>query len=411
MISSVHFPARVSIAGALLFLVTSCAAIGIDDAQTTLPQAVEGVREQAQISENRGLENSPEAADGIIRAIPMPSKALDYSKPLNRIVFASCAQQNNDQSLWDRLASEQADLTLYIGDNVYGDVRSNDPALPELKTAYMRLAQSEPFARLRASAPMLTVWDDHDYGLNDAGVNYPYKEDSQKLFNYVWDVPANSPRRSRPGIYESWIIGEEGRRVQIIMLDTRYFRSDLMATDERGAKGKERYVPDSDPSKTMLGSAQWAWLASELEKPADLRILVSSIQVIAEGHGWEAWRTLPNERARLYQTIEASGAEHLIMLSGDRHSAAFYERDDVIDYPLFEVTSSSINLPASVWRAESNETYIEPGPYRRGAMIYEANYGLLDIDWEAQSLNVSVKGEDGSAYLERKIDFSALVSP
>ena len=117
-----------------------------------------------QVSENGGLENSPEAADGVIRAIPMPSKALDYSKPLNRIVFASCAQQNNDQFLWDRLASEQADLTLYIGDNVYGDVRSNDPALPELKAAYMRLAQSEPFARLRASAPMLTVWDDHDYG-------------------------------------------------------------------------------------------------------------------------------------------------------------------------------------------------------------------------------------------------------
>ncbi len=350
-----------------------------------------------------------EAADGAIRAAPMPSAPLDAGKTYERIVFASCAQQREDQSIWNTIAAESPDLVLYIGDNVYGDVRSGDPALPELKAAYMRLAQSEPFARVRAAAPVLTTWDDHDYGLNDRGADFALKEQAEALYEYVWALADDDPRRAREGVYGAWMLGEEpGRRLQVIMLDTRFFRSELMETDEFGAKGKERYVPDPDPSKTMLGEAQWAWLAEELKKPADLRLLVSSVQVIADGHGWEAWKMLPAERERLYRTIDAAGAGNLIVLSGDRHSAALYERDDVIGYPLFEATSSSLNLPASRWREESGETYVEPGPHRLGEMIYEANYGLIEVDWEAGALAVSIRGGDGGDYLSRTINLAEL---
>ena len=107
----------------------------------------------ATVQDNTAVQfPAAEAPDGVIRAVPMPSAPLDASKTLTRIIFASCAHQNEDQSIWDEIARAQPDLTLFIGDNVYGDVRSNDPALPELKAAYMRLAQSEPFARARAAA-------------------------------------------------------------------------------------------------------------------------------------------------------------------------------------------------------------------------------------------------------------------
>ncbi|MHA7872745.1 MAG: alkaline phosphatase D family protein [Hyphococcus sp.] len=352
---------------------------------------------------------NPEAPDGAIRATPMPSAPLDMSKTLTRIVFASCAQQNEDQSIWNRIAAENPDLTLYIGDNVYGDVRSRDASLPELKAAYMRLAQSAPFAKARSAAPMLTVWDDHDYGMNDAGGDYQYKESAQALFNYVWAVPDDDPRRARPGIYNAWTFGaQEGKRVQVIMLDTRYFRSPLQETDERGARGKERYLPDADPAKTMLGEAQWAWLAQELKKPADLRLLVSSVQVIADGHGWEAWKMLPAERNRLYQLIDETNADNLMILSGDRHAAALYRKDDALEYPLFEATSSSLNLPAARWREEGGETYMEPGPYRLGDMFYEANYGLLEIDWESGAVAVAIHDETGAPVRSELVALSAL---
>ncbi|MEO1135592.1 MAG: alkaline phosphatase D family protein [Pseudomonadota bacterium] len=356
------------------------------------------------------LEDSINSNDpnGPIRAIPMPSAPLDPSKTLTRIIFASCAQQNEDQSIWDQIASEAPDLTLFIGDNVYGDVYSEDPSLPEMKAAYMRLAQSAPFARARAAAPMLTTWDDHDYGVNDSGGEYIHKELSEALFEYVWAVPEDDPRRTRPGIYSSWMLGaEEGKRLQLIMLDTRFFRSELKPTDERNARGKERYLPDPDPTKTMLGEAQWAWLEEELKKPADLRLLVSSVQVIAEGHGWEAWKMLPTERARLYALIDETNANGVIMLSGDRHSAALYRKAGVNDYPLFEATSSSLNLPSSRWRAP-DETYMEPGPNRLGDMIYDANYGLLEIDWAAGAVEVSIRGETGEDLLREVVSLDAL---
>ena len=378
--------------GAAMLAVTACTTYTTDNAEPLVQEP---------------WAPAAEAPDGAIRAVPMPSAALDPSETLTRIVFASCAQQNEDQSIWDVIAGENPDLTLYIGDNVYGDVRSDDASLPELKAAYMRLAQSEPFARARASAPLLTTWDDHDFGMNDAGGEYQYKENAEALFEYVWDV--KDDRASRPGVYGSWILGEEdGRSVQIIMLDTRFFRSTLKPTDEYGAKGKERYIPDPDPQKTMLGEAQWAWLAAELEKPADLRLLISSVQVISEGHGWEAWKMLPTERERLYETIEEAGAEGVVLVSGDRHAAALYKKDGKVGYPLYEATSSSLNLPLRNWLDPDEPFEQEPGPNRLTDMIIDANYGLIEIDWEAGVVDISIRGDDGAEIASQLVELNAL---
>ena len=378
--------------GAAMLAVTACTTYTTDNAEPLMQEP---------------WAPAVEAPDGAIRAVPMPSAALDPSETLTRIVFASCAQQNEDQSIWDVIAGENPDLTLYIGDNVYGDVRSDDASLPELKAAYMRLAQSEPFARVRASAPLLTTWDDHDFGMNDAGGEYQYKENAEALFEYVWDV--KDDRASRPGVYGSWILGEEdGRSVQIIMLDTRFFRSTLKPTDEYGAKGKERYIPDPDPQKTMLGEAQWAWLAAELEKPADLRLLISSVQVISEGHGWEAWKMLPTERERLYETIEEAGAEGVVLVSGDRHAAALYKKDGKVGYPLYEATSSSLNLPLRNWLDPDEPFEQEPGPNRLTDMIVDANYGLIEIDWEAGVVDISIRGDDGAEIASQLVELNAL---
>src|SRR3712207_7177711 len=87
------------------------------------------------------------------------------------------------------------------------------------------------------------------------------KAQAQRLFLQFWDVPPGDPRAGREGVYHAETFGPEGQRVQVILLDTRYFRSPLRPTDQRDAPGKERYLPDDDPAKTMLGEAQWAWLA------------------------------------------------------------------------------------------------------------------------------------------------------
>ena len=350
---------------------------------------------------------APLGPDLFAGVTPLPSAVLDASAPITRFAVGSCNRPSDDQSIWNTVRAAEPELFLYVGDNVYGDVRSGEEDLPELREAYADLAASEPFAALRAETPVWAVWDDHDYGLNDAGGDWPLKWNSEKLFDYVWAIPETAPSRRRPGIYDSKIVGPEGQRVQFIMLDTRFFRSPLLATDERDAPGKERYLPDPDPAKTMLGDAQWAWLEDELSKPADLRFIVSSIQVIAEGHGFEAWRTLPSERERLYDLIDRTGAGGVVFLSGDRHAGGLYLRQAAVPYDLPELTSSSLNLPLSAWLSDPS-SHSEASVYRRGDMFIDANFGLVEIDWGARFVDLQIRDDANTTVRSLKVNIDDL---
>ncbi len=53
------------------------------------------------------------------------------------------------------------------------------------------------------------MWDDHDYGLNNAGKYYPNKEIARKLFlDFLDEDSINSTRRNQSGgIYASYYLG------------------------------------------------------------------------------------------------------------------------------------------------------------------------------------------------------------
>ncbi|MGB0631115.1 MAG: alkaline phosphatase D family protein [Alphaproteobacteria bacterium] len=302
--------------------------------------------------------------------------------PLTRVAFGSCLDQKLPQPIFRTVRAYDPDIFLFLGDNVYGDVSSGD--MTELTQAYAALDRNQDFRALRQETPLLATWDDHDYGANDAGAGFRWREAAEKLFLDFWQVPEDDERRGRKGVYTSRMQGPPGRRVQIILLDTRYFRADFQRTGQR----RPKYAPDNDPGKTMLGEAQWAWLEAELRKPADLRLLVSSIQVLADGHGWERWGHLPRERTRLFDVIRRTDAQGVILLSGDRHFGALYENPDAVGYPLYELTSSSLNRP---WRRAK-----EADSRQIGAVIGMENFGAIDIDWSARSVVLSLRRLDGS---------------
>ncbi|MFX7969089.1 alkaline phosphatase D family protein, partial [Acinetobacter baumannii] len=81
------------------------------------------------------------------------------------------------------------------------------------------------------------------------------------------------------------------------------------------------YVPNLDPAATLLGETQWAWLAERLAEPADVRLLCSSVQLAAEGTGWEGGSNFPLERQRLVDLIREKRAEGVVVISGDMHYA------------------------------------------------------------------------------------------
>ncbi len=321
---------------------------------------------------------------GLMIAVSLAATAAEQ-RPLTRIAFGSCADQNHQQPIWGRIFAYDPELFIFAGDNVYGDDRSG--TLKELRGAHARAAKIPAIRRLRATRPVLATWDDHDFGLNDAGRDFPNKRASEELFLTHWGVAEDDPRRRRDGVYHEATFGPEGRRVQIILLDTRFFRSSLKVTDERGAPGKEHYMPDSDPSKTMLGETQWTWLQEQLLKPAELRLIVSSIQVLAQGHGFERWGNLPGERQKLFGLVKETAANGVIFLSGDRHLGALYRQTDGVPYDLYEITSSGIN--------RSYRNADEPGPLRLGDVYRHENFGSINIDWSTKTVTLAVRDMNG----------------
>lgn len=321
-----------------------------------------------------------------------PAAAQDTRGLVMRIAFGSCADEERPQPIWGAILAYRPDLFLFAGDNVYGDVRdgknlADADLIDGLQESYALAARVPGLTKLRRTIPHLATWDDHDYGKNDAGADFARRQDAQKLFLQFWDVPLSDPRQTRDGVYHAEIFGPQGKRVQIILLDTRFFRSPLKPTDEQNAPGKERYLPDDDPAKTMLGETQWAWLAERLGEPADLRLIVSSIQVLAEGHGWERWGNLPRERQRLFDLIGRTKAGGVVFLSGDRHIGGLYRGASGSPYPLVEITSSGIN--------QAFQDNREQGPNRLGAVYGAPNFGTIDIDWWEGTVVLSLRGTNG----------------
>jgi alkaline phosphatase D len=321
----------------------------------------------------------------VAAAAPVPAAKAQVEPPMTQIAFGSCAHQTRPQPIWDAVLHYRPELFIFAGDNVYGDVTSG--AMAELTAAYARAAEIPGYRAIRERTRVLATWDDHDYGANDGGADFPHRAAAQALFVDFWDIPDDDPRTRREGIYHAQTFGPEGMRLQVILLDTRSFRSPLRPTDQHGAPGKERYLPDPDPAKTMLGPAQWTWLRARLSEPAELRLIVSSIQVLAQGHGWERWGNLPLERQRLVELIGEVGANGVVFLSGDRHVGALYRLSEDVPYPLHEITASGINMTYAANR--------EAGPLRLGAVYGAENFGTIDVDWWAGTVTLAVRAMTG----------------
>ena len=307
------------------------------------------------------------------------------SKPKTglKIGFASCLHQNKPMPIFETIKAENLDLFLLMGDNVYGNSNSED--LKELRVAYNK--QKQNFDKLDFDFPIEAIWDDNDYGLGDGGKEYNLKEKSKELFLNFWDIPANDPRRQRNGLYHEVIQNYDGKSIQILFLDTRTFRDNLKPTDDKGAVGKERYVPFPDTSLTMLGKEQWQWLAKKISKSVDYRIIVSSIQILAVGHGWECWNNLPYERQRFIDLVDKSNINHTVLLSGDRHRGGQYQLKTKSNKIISEMTSSSLNVPYS--------NPEEPGPLRIGGTYSKENYGVIQMYESKDSLSVMLKNIKG----------------
>lgn len=288
-----------------------------------------------------------------------------YSQTILNLSFGSCLSQKKDMTILKSIQTFSPQYFIFMGDNIYKDTYKIEEKISE----YSGLAENKDFQILRKNTKILATWDDHDYGVNDAGEEYPIKKESQREFtNFFYPNELNG-RMKREGVYSSEILAYHDLNIHIILLDTRYFRSKL----NKKYIFFGGYVPNFDENATILGTKQWEWLESELGVEADLKIIVSSIQFYNEDHPFEKWGNFPLEKKKFLNLLDKSKFKNLILLSGDRHISESFGFQTPNGGQVFEITSSPLNkeLPMKL--------FFQARPDRLGDVLMDPSFGNIEV--------------------------------
>lgn len=309
-----------------------------------------------------------------------------------KIAFGSCSVQGKTEAqLWTEVEANNPDLWIWLGDNVYADTED----MAKMKADYDLQKSHSDYQSLIATTDVIGIWDDHDFGGNDMGKEYPMKDESRDLlFNFL-DVPKANPAWKRKGAYQAYEYQVDSKKFKIILLDARFFRDSLKWTfDPKTAQINEE--------GTILGEEQWQWFEQQIsDATVDLFIVGSGIQVLTENHRFEKWANFPKERKRMLDLITEKVEVPLLFLSGDRHISEVSKLDlEGYNFPLYDLTSSSLTNP---WGEESPEA----NDLRVGNITYPANFAVMDVKWSGELPSISLKfvGQNNEELQAFSIDY------
>ncbi|MDH3279787.1 MAG: alkaline phosphatase family protein [Gammaproteobacteria bacterium] len=297
-------------------------------------------------------------------------------KPANtgkvRLAFGSCskASQFRYAPIYEAIAFEKPDFAIYVGDNSYfvvgdGNWRTWGPdgdwSSPERMIRRHMEVRNNPYGRrLYATVPAYAIWDDHDYGPNNADRTFAGRRDALRVFTQVWANPTYGTPDT-PGVFSSFRHGP----VEVFLMDDRYHK--YVATRDH---------PDvADEDAVIWGTDQLTWLMDGLMKStAPVKIIANGTQVISqtergEGHFQEA----PAERKRLFDFLKANKIGGIVFLSGDRHHSESMRLDQNGAAAIVEFTSSPLQQNQQVRAVERNH------PTNQWALRGNT-YGLVTID-------------------------------
>ena len=303
-----------------------------------------------------------------------------------KIAFGSCLDQENPQPIWNSIYKEDIDSFVFLGDNIYGDIPSGK--LNKMREAYKLQAKMIPSWLFKKNVEM--IWDDHDFGENDGGSSYPRKQEAQKLYLDFWEIPNDDIRQQRDGIYTNKLIYIDNFKINLILLDTRYFRSDLKKTNGI----KPAYLKNDELNATILGNDQWSWLLEVMKIKSDITIIATSIQLLATEHRFEKWSNFPSDHLKLKKLLK-SHSRPIIVISGDRHQGAIYNDENI-----YEITSSSLNKTISSIFGRPKEL----DKYMLGEMFSGENYGLITINTGKKIVDLEIKNIKGERVRYKTID-------
>ena len=334
-----------------------------------------------------------ERREGVLRAQPRwtrPADAQDIAIAIGSCFFLADANpvwgsQNygGGYEILDAIAAKKPDVMVWMGDNLYFQPQDElDPA--SMASRYRRQRTLPSLKTLLTSASHVAIWDDHDYGPNDADLSYTMKGEALTLFRRYWANPSYGLPET-PGIFGRARFGD----VDIFLLDDRYHRSANKLLD--------------GPGKTMFGAKQLEWLKNALVySSAPIKLVVNGSQMWNRVNRFEGWNNYSAEQRAFADWLLAQRVDGLIFLSGDRHFTELLKIERVGGYPLFEFTSSPLTSGTFDPPGEKDNPDIVQGTY-----VVKRQFGMIRVTGPGNDRTVALESYDQKGELQWRHEIRA----
>lgn len=304
----------------------------------------------------------------------------------------------NDSSIFEVMAKEPASFMLWLGDNWY--TREVDYYSEWGLHHRPSIERSQPiFKNFLKAMPHYAIWDDHDYGFNDADKSYPLKETSREVFKKFWSNPSYG--QNNQGIFTKFTWHD----IDVFMLDDRWFRSNDGMKDSINGK--------PNVAKQMFGKQQLDWLKNALlqsntNNSITFRIIATGSQVLNPVSPFDCFKQFSAEYYELMDFIKENDINGLVFLTGDRHHSEVIKVERENTYPLYDITASPLTSGSHKFSGPEKNN-----PYRVVGVEDMQNYTKFNFTGTRTNrvMNVAFFNPKGEKLTEWQVSLKDLTTP
>lgn len=312
-------------------------------------------------------------------------RMLDLNSHQLRFAVCSCMADNyHSADIWTDLFNKNPDFILFAGDSTYCDM-GDSPYSGETRL-WHRFSQARRTLHAYFNhrlVPIFATWDDHDFGKNDAGKDFPYAEASRE--NFLSFFPMNSDYcrlyQRGPGVSSSFKIASQ----QFILMDDRSFRVSGFSLEPYAHWGKD----------------QEEWMIRLIESHTGPTWIINGSQMFPQMIFKQSFsKEHPIQFQRLRERLSQI-QQKVIFVSGDVHFSEISEIEEQdLGYRTYELTSSSMHTPnfpgtpGLIWNS------------RRLAATSNRNYLLIDSEAKIMGSNFEVQSCSAHGEINFRLNLS-----
>jgi len=275
--------------------------------------------------------------------------------------------------IFENIASTDAEFMLWLGDNIY----LREPDWSSKSGIYQRYSHFKSLAELQnlwGNMHHYAIWDDHDFGPNDADRSFINKEITLQAFKDFWGNQAYGVDEEK-GITHQFSYND----LDFFLLDNRYHRSP-----------NKRKTGDRE----ILGSEQIEWLIDGLvNSKATFKIVAIGGQFLSPAAVHENYATFNEERLKVIKLIEKEEIKNIVFLTGDRHKTELTKMELSNGNVIYDYTCSPLTSKAYDTNDEGNTLRLE------GTHVSTQNFGLLDLKGSFEDRILTIQTFDSSGKL------------